>query len=36
MSAENLDSTALLRKTGLNPKEFDDTLERLKFFLKKI
>lgn len=36
MSAETLDSSALLRKTGLNAKEFDDTLERLKFFLKKI
>lgn len=36
MSAEKLDSSALLRKTGLNAKEFDDTLERLKFFLKKI
>ena len=36
MSAEKLDSSALLRKTGLNAKEFDDTLERLKFWLKKI
>ena len=36
MSAEKLDSSALLRKTGLGAKEFDDTLERLKFFLKKI
>ncbi len=36
MCAEKLDSSALLRKTGLNAKEFDDTLERLKFFLKKI
>ncbi len=36
MSAEKLDSSALLGKTGLNAKEFDDTLERLKFWLKKI
>ncbi len=36
MSAEKLDASALLRKTGLNAKEFDDTLERLKFWLKKI
>lgn len=36
MSAEKLDSSALLRKTGLNAKEFDDTLERLKFWLKKL
>ncbi len=36
MSAEKLDSSALLRKTGLGAKEFDDTLERLKFYLKKI
>ena len=35
MSAEKLDSSALLRKTGLNAKTFDDTLERLKFWLKK-
>lgn len=33
---EKLDASALLRKSGLNAKDFDDNLERLKFFLKKI
>lgn len=33
---EKLDASMLLRKSGLNAKDFDDNLERLKFFLKKI
>jgi hypothetical protein len=33
---EKLDASSLLRKSGLNAKDFDDNLERLKFFLKKI
>jgi hypothetical protein len=33
---EKVDASALLRKSGLNAKDFDDNLERLKFFLKKI
>ena len=36
MMKEKLDSSALLRMTGLNPKDFDDNLERLKFWLRKI
>jgi len=36
MKDERLDASLLLRKSGLNPKDFDDNLERLKFFLKKI
>lgn len=36
MSKEKLDSSTLYAKTGLNPKDFDDYLEKLKFFLKKI
>lgn len=36
MKEERLDATMLLRKSGLNAKDFDDNLERLKFFLKKI
>jgi hypothetical protein len=35
MKSEKLDSTGLLRKIGLNPKDFDDGLERLKFWLRK-
>jgi hypothetical protein len=35
MTGEKLDSTQLLRKVGLNAKDFDDGLERLKFWLKK-
>lgn len=30
-----LDASALLRHSGLNPKDFGDRLESLKFFLKK-
>ena len=30
-----LDSTELFKKSGLSPKDFDDNLERLKFWLKK-
>lgn len=33
---EKLDASALLRKSGLNAKDFDDNLERLKFILRKI
>lgn len=33
---ERLDSTSLLKKCGLNPKDFGDYLEKLKFFLKRI
>jgi len=33
---EKLDASALLRKSGLNAKDFDDHLEKLKFFLRKI
>jgi hypothetical protein len=36
MRDEKLDASALLRKSGLNAKDFDDNLERFKFFLKKI
>jgi hypothetical protein len=36
MKDEKLDASMLLRKSGLNAKDFDDNLERLKFFLKKI
>lgn len=36
MGDEKSDSTGLLMKSGLNAKDFDDTLERLKFWLKKI
>ena len=32
---ESSDASALLKKSGLNAKDFDDNLERLKFFLKK-
>lgn len=30
-----LDASELLKRSGLNAKDFDDNLERLKFFLKK-
>ncbi len=33
---ERLDASMLLRKSGLNAKDFDDNLERLKFFLRRI
>ena len=33
---ERLDASTLLRKSGLNAKDFDDNLERLKFHLKKL
>ncbi|MCM2349222.1 MAG: hypothetical protein NDI69_04320 [Bacteriovoracaceae bacterium] len=33
---EELDSSDLFKKSGLNPKDFDDHLERFKFLLKKI
>ncbi len=36
MSEEKSDSSGLLKKCGLNAKDFDDTLERLKFWLRKI
>lgn len=36
MKAEHLGSTDIFKKTGLIPKDFDDGLERLKFFLRKI
>ena len=36
MKDERLDASTLLRKSGLNAKDFDDNLERFKFFLKKI
>lgn len=36
MREEKLDASTLLRKTGLGAKEFDDTLEKLKFFCRKI
>ena len=36
MKNERLDSSSLFRKSGLIPKDFDDGLERLKFFLRKI
>lgn len=36
MNQERLDASQLLRKSGLNAKDFDDNLERLKFFLKKL
>ena len=35
MKDESLDASALLKKSHLNAKDFDDNLERLKFFLKK-
>lgn len=36
MANEKLDASMLLKKSGLNAKDFDDNLERLKFALKKI
>lgn len=36
MLTEKLDAGTLFRMIGQNAKEFDDNLERLKFFLKKI
>ncbi len=36
MREEKLDADALLSKTGLGAKDFDDNLEKLKFYLKKI
>jgi hypothetical protein len=36
MRADQLNADQLLRKTGLNAKDFDDGLERLKFWLKKL
>jgi hypothetical protein len=36
MSDKDLDADALLKRSGLIPKDFGDNLERLKFFLKKI
>lgn len=35
MKDHKMDSTQLLRAIGLNPKDFDDGLERLKFWLRK-
>jgi hypothetical protein len=35
MREEDLDSDGLLRKSGMNAKDFDDYLEKLKFYLKK-
>ena len=35
ISEEEKDASYLLSKTGLNAKDFDDGLERLKFWLKK-
>jgi hypothetical protein len=36
MQSERLDSSSILKKSGLIPKDFEDNLERLKFTLKKI
>lgn len=33
---EKLDASALLKKSGLNAKDFDDNLEKLKFLLRKL
>ena len=33
---EVLDADSLLRKSGLSPKDFDDGLEKLKFWLRKM
>ena len=35
MGGSRMDATDLLRASGLNAKDFDDGLERLKFWLKK-
>lgn len=36
MKSEKLDSVTLFRRSQLNAKDFDDGLEKLKFFLRKI
>ena len=36
MREERLEAGALFQKCGLGAKDFDDYLEKLKFFLKKI
>ncbi len=36
LKEEKLDASSLLRKSGLNAKDFDDNLERLKFHLRKL
>ena len=36
MKGERSDSSTIFRKTGLIPKDFDDSLERLKFWLRKL
>lgn len=36
MKEGKLDADSLLRLSGLHPKDFDDNLEKLKFFLKKV
>ena len=36
MLKEKLQAEELFSKSGLNPKSFDDHLEKLKFTLKKI
>lgn len=36
MKVDKLDSDAIFKLSGLIPKDFDDNLEKLKFFLKKI
>lgn len=36
MKDGKLDANSLLGLSGLNPKEFDDNLEKLKFILKKV
>lgn len=35
MKGEKVDSETVFKKSGLIPKDFDDSLERLKFWLKK-
>ncbi len=35
MKNEKLEADLILNKSGLNPKDFGDNLERLKFYLKK-
>ncbi len=35
LAGERLDASSLLKRSGLNAKDFDDTLERLKFWLKR-
>ncbi len=36
MKEGKLDGNSLLSLSGLNPKDFDDNLEKLKFILKKV